>query len=174
MTESWTDLDVRLRHVEPEDALALYRLVRDVGTLEPNSAYCYALCADHFRDTTVVAERGGSLVGVVVAYRPPTRPEALFVWQVGVTASMRRTGLGARLLDAALSSTGARGARFLLATVTPTNVASRRLFERFARAHGAPLHESRGYDGAHLPADHAPERLLSIGPLATSSPEELP
>lgn len=164
-----------IRHVRPEDAAAIYALARAVGTLEVNSAYAYALCADHFRHSTVVAERDGQLVGFVVAYRPPVRPHSLFVWQVGVARRERRTGLGLRLLAGALASRGGHNALLLEATVAPDNVASRRLFERFAALQQAPATWSRGFDSAHLPPDHPDEPLVSIGPLVvTHSAKELP
>lgn len=159
---------IALRAARPEDGAALHALVARIGTLELNSAYCYVLCADHFRDTSVVAELDGQLVGLVIGYRPPTRPEALFVWQVGVAPEARRLGLAGTLLEAFAASRGAAGARVLEATVTPDNTASRRLFTAFARARGAELTELPGYDGSQLPASHAPERLLRIGLLPSS------
>jgi L-2,4-diaminobutyric acid acetyltransferase len=164
-----------LRHARPEDGAAIFSLVRAVGTLEVNSAYAYALCADHFRQTSVVAERDGHLVGFVFAYRPPIRPHSIFVWQIGVAASERRSGIASRLLAAVLTSRGGRNALFLEATVAADNVASRHLFERFAVSLRAPATWSRGYDAAHLPPDHPAEPLVSIGPLVvTHLTQELP
>jgi diaminobutyrate acetyltransferase len=163
---------VILRTARPEDAAAMHALAERSGALEVNSAYCYLLLADHFRATSVVAEREGEIVGMVVGYRPPTRPEAIFVWQVGVDDTMRGRGLGRAMLHAFATTPGAAGARFLEATVTPANRASRALFHAFARDRATELHEEAGYPAALFPGGHEPERLLRIGPLSPASREE--
>lgn len=156
---------LEIRATRPEDGAAIHALIERCGTLELNSAYAYVLLADHFRDTSVVAVHEGALVGAVVGHRPPTRPDAVFVWQVGVDPSMRGRRLGIALLRAFASAPGARGARFLEATVAPSNEPSRALFASFARDLGAALHEAPGYPASLFPAGHEPEHLLRIGPL---------
>jgi L-2,4-diaminobutyric acid acetyltransferase len=161
---------IRTRGPRATDGRAVHALVREAGGLERNTGYAYVLLCDHFADTGVVAERDGRLVGFVAAYRPPSDPDAVFVWQVGVHPSARGQGLGRRLLDAVLQRPGSRGARFLTATVAPSNAASRRLFQGFARRRGAPFTWSDGY-AAHLFAGgHEPEPLIRIGPM-TDAPE---
>lgn len=158
-------VDVVIRPVRPADARALYEFVARAGTLELNSPYCYALLADHFRKTGVVAERDGRVIGVALGYVAPTRPRTAFVWQIGVDAACRGLGIGGRLLAAFVEAEGATDIEYLEATVTPDNTASRALFTSFATARGTYVMELRGYDDEHLPAGHAPERLLRIGPL---------
>ena len=169
--------EIVLRGARPEDAAAMHALAERSGALEVNSAYCYLLLADHFRATSVVAERHdpagrGDVVGMVVGYRPPTRSDAIFVWQVGVDPAMRGRGLARAMLHAFAATPGAAGARFLEATVTPDNAASRALFHAFARDRAAEIHEEDGYPAALFPGGHEPERLLRIGPLSSTSREE--
>lgn len=154
---------VVLRMAKPEDGPRLHALVEAAGTLEQNTLYCYVLMADHFRATTVVAEREGELVGFVMAHRPPTHPEAVFVWQVGVHPRARGLGVGRRMLR--FLADHAPGVRFVEATVTPSNEPSRRLFESLARELGVPASWNDAYDARHLGAEHEPERLIRIGPL---------
>ena len=155
-----------IRNARREDGAAIHALVERSGTLEPNTAYCYVLMADHFASTTLVAESAQrELVGAVVGYRPPSRPDALFVWQVGVDPSARGAGLGLELLRAFARSAGARGARRLIATVDPENHASNKLFAAFARSVGAELSVSEGYPARLFPLGHADERLIEIQPL---------
>lgn len=158
--------DVTFRRARRADGKAIHALVERAGTLEANTAYCYLLMADHFGSTCVVAEVDGEVVGAVVGYRPPSRPEALFVWQVGVDSSMRGRGLGLALLRAFTRTPGARGARVLLATVAPSNVPSNKLFKAFARSLEATLKVSEGYPASLFPGgDHEDERLITIHPL---------
>ncbi len=160
--------DIVIRGARATDGPAVHALVAAVGTLELNTGYAYLLLCDHFGSTSVVAERDGRLLGAVLGYRPPSRPDAVFVWQVGVHPDARGTGLGKKLLAAFARSAGAAGARYLEATVAPSNAASRALFTSFARSESAPLEEHPGYGAPHLPEGHEPEPLLRIGPLALS------
>ena len=153
---------VVIRESRPSDGAAMHALVERVGTLEQNTAYGYLLMADHFRSTCVVAERQGALVGLVIGYRPPSEPSALFVWQVGVDPSMRGQGLGRALLAAFTQTQGARSARSLLATVAPSNGASNKLFAAFAREAGSRVVVTDGYGSDLFPPGHERECLLRI------------
>lgn len=164
---------VGYRAARPEDGRALRRLVHAAGTLEANTGYAYVLLADHFRATTLLAERGGAPVGFVAAYRPPTHPDAVFVWQVGVAPGARGLGVARGLLDALVAAPGCAGVRFLEATVAPSNEASRRLFESFARRRGAPVAWSDGYPEPLFDGPHEAERLIRIGPLAADAESDL-
>ncbi|MCB9730581.1 MAG: diaminobutyrate acetyltransferase [Deltaproteobacteria bacterium] len=144
----------------------MWTLVRDSGVLEANSCYAYMLLCTHFADTCLVAERDGRGVGFVAAYRPPTHPDAVFVWQVGVSAEARGQGLGKRLLHALLRSPGCRDVHFLEATVGSSNVASQRLFRAVARELGVDCAVQRGFSGADFgPLAHEDEELFRIGPI---------
>src|SRR5688572_10109921 len=82
------------RRPEGADALAMHRLVVESKVLDENSTYAYLLMATEFADTSIVADRDGELHGFVMGYHPPSRPEALFVWQVVVAHAARGSGLG--------------------------------------------------------------------------------
>src|SRR5690606_42164986 len=67
-------------------------LVARCQPLDTNSVYCNLLQCSDFADTAIAAEdANGQLVGFISGYRPPSRPDTLFVWQVAVDASMRRS-----------------------------------------------------------------------------------
>ena len=157
------------RRPRAADGAAMWRLVSDMGGLELNSAYFYVLFARDFADTGVVAEtEAGDLAGFIVGHRPPERPAAVFVWQVGVAPWARRQGLGRRMLEALLVDQPP-ATRWLEATVSPDNTASMRLFRGLARDLGATC-EEREYLAADLfPNAHAAENLFRIGPLKPES-----
>ncbi|MGE0400974.1 MAG: diaminobutyrate acetyltransferase [Kofleriaceae bacterium] len=154
---------ISLRSPKPTDAAAIWKLLEALPELERNTCYAYVvLCAD-FADSCVVAEDDAqNIVGFVIGYVPPRRPDEVFVWQVGVARSARGAGLGARMLDHVARSTSAR---FLTATVSPDNEASRRLFRSFARRREASCAISAGYPAELFAAPHQPEELMRIGPL---------
>lgn len=156
---------VGYRTPRPEDGRAVHGLVREGGGLELNTGYAYVLLCDHFAETTVLAETDGELVGFVAAYVPPTKPEAVFVWQVGVHPKSRGLGVASSLLDALLAREACREVAFLEATVSPSNAASRRLFESFAQRHGASFTWADGYPATHFDGPHEPENLIRVGPL---------
>jgi len=167
-----TDGTITLRRPTVADGTPVWRLVEACGALERNTAYAYLLLCSHFAGTSVVAERDdGALVGFVAAYRPPTDPDALFVWQVGVHPDGRGQGLAKRMLAHLIERTWPEGVRYLSATVTPDNGPSNALFTGFARRYHAECALLPGFESEHFPDGHDPERLYRIGPLVPSPPE---
>jgi L-2,4-diaminobutyric acid acetyltransferase len=156
---------LNLRGPEVADAARIWRALPGIGSLERNTAYAYLLLCSHFASTGIVAELDGELAGFVLGYRPPSDPQAIFVWQVGVAPVARGRGVGGRMLDALLERPGCRDARWLSATVAGDNAASLALFGGFARRRGARCQETRGFDSPLFPEPHPDENLLRIGPL---------
>lgn len=160
------DTGVTFRKPRVTDGAKIWNLVCQSGVLDENSCYAYVLLCDHFADTCLVAEMQGDVVGFVSAYRPPVRPDAVFVWQIGVSAKARRQGLGKRLLRRLLNLPACRDADYLEATVSPSNRASRRLFRSVAEDFDAHVEVLPCYDGEDFPGlDHEEEELFQIGPL---------
>lgn len=152
-----------------EDAAAVWKLVADTPSLDANSPYAYLLLCTHFADTGLVARVGRRLAGFVLGYARPDAGGTVFAWQVAVAEASRGRGLGGRLLDAWFARCARRSdARFLEATVTPSNPASRGLFTSFARRHGAPLREGMAFPKAWFPGDvpHDDEIGIRVGPVS--------
>jgi L-2,4-diaminobutyric acid acetyltransferase len=164
---SWISPPIRTPRAS--DAAGVWRLVRESGVLDANSPYAYLLLCTDFAETSAVAEGPEGVAGFVVGYRPPARPDTVFVWQVGVADTHRGRGLGRTLLDWVVSQTSRAsepGVRFLEATVTPSNEASWSLFRSFAREAGAPLQEETAFAAELFPgAEHEAEVRIRIGPL---------
>ncbi len=155
------------RKARPADGRRMYELVRDMGGLELNTAYFYVLFCIDFADTCVVADVDDKLAGFVLGHRPPQRPDTVFVWQVGVAPFMRKQGMARRLLDAFLEQNP--DARWLEASVTPGNTASRKLFRSVARDRGVQCQVSEFMLAGHFPDSHEPEELFRIGPFEPNS-----
>ena len=161
---------LRFRAPTVDDGAAMHALVKTGGVLEPNTCYAYLLLCTHFADTTLVASRDDELVGFVAAYRLPSQPSTVFVWQIGVHEGARGEGLASRLLDALVETPGCAGVTHLEATVGVSNAPSQRLFSSFARRQGAPLSRKRGFVAADFgPLSHEEEELFRIGPLRRRS-----
>jgi L-2,4-diaminobutyric acid acetyltransferase len=158
---------LRLRAPRRHDGGAVHDLVRRCPPLDLNSAYAYHLLCDHFADTCVLVEQGGTALAFLSAYRKPQEPERLFVWQVAVDDALRGQGMAGRMLEAVLARPACRGVRFVETTVSPSNRSSRRFFERFAAHHRAGWHEEEFLTEADFgAAAHEAEVLFRIGPLA--------
>jgi L-2,4-diaminobutyric acid acetyltransferase len=167
MTAASTHPATVLRSPKRADAPALHRLVLESEALEANTCYAYLLLATDFAATSVVAEEDGEVVGFVAAYRPPPRPDAVFVWQIGVAAKARGRGLARRLLEALVALPACADVHFLEATVGTSNVASQRLFTAAARALGVPCRRETGFVAADFgDSAHEDEERFRIGPLS--------
>ncbi|MEF3304366.1 diaminobutyrate acetyltransferase [Paenibacillus sp. GYB003] len=162
MNPTQTGASIVYRRPEVSDAGAVWRLVRDDGRLDANSAYCYMLLFRCFADTCLVAERDGRLLGFVTAFEPPSEAGTLFVWQIAVAPDARGGGIGSALLRRLLELPAGRGALRLEATVSGSNAASRRLFEALARERGAPCET---VEGGGFPAESFPEPGHEAEPL---------
>jgi L-2,4-diaminobutyric acid acetyltransferase len=164
-----------IREPGVQDAASVWQLVRESGVLDLNSPYAYLLLCSDFAPTSVVAETAGRIEGFVGAYRPPPRPESVFVWQVVTAREAQGRGLGSRLLDAVLARPACRGARFLEATVTPSNRPSWALFRGLARRRGVPFAEEPAFGTELFPGpDHEAEVRVRIGPLDTAHTHRSP
>lgn len=106
------------------------------------------------------------MIGWISAYRPPARPDELFVWQVAVAAEARGERLGGRLLDALVARPGLARIERLTTTVTADNGASEAMFRSFARRRGATVERSLRFDEAdHFAGAHASEWQFAIHPI---------
>lgn len=159
-----------LRPPRTADGAALWRLVRDMGGLELNSAYFYLLYCRDYADSCLIAEEDGRLAGFVLGHRPPSRPQSLFVWQIGVAPHMRQRGVGLQLLNALIDRRDAQTSddsqpwRYLEASVSPDNRPSRLLFRGIAERRQVPCEVGPYLSAEQFPEKHPREDLLRIGP----------
>lgn len=156
---------MNLRAPTELDGARVWRLLPRIGGLERNTCYAYVLLFSDFGDTCIVAEQDGELLGFVLAYRPPTRQDELFVWQIGVAPEARGSGLATRMLDALLERPACAGVAYLTATVSPDNEASRRTFASVARRRGVPFEIRPRFGSALFAEPHLDEEQVRIGPL---------
>lgn len=151
------------RKPDAGDGSAIWDLVRRCQPLDENSIYCNLLQCDHFRDTCVLVERGGTPVGWISGYVPPSDPDSYFVWQVAVAPEARGLGLGKRMLRHLVTRKGIAGVSSLKTTITASNDASWALFRSFARAMGGTLSSEAHYrSDDHFDGQAATEHMVTI------------
>lgn len=165
--------EIAFRKPNPKDGIRVWELVKAAGSLDVNSAYCYMMICDYFRDTSAVAESDGEIVGFVSAFSHPGKSGTLFVWQIAVSASVRGMGIGSRLLDTLMDRKASEQVRHIETTISPSNMPSRSLFAGLAKRYQADIRMSQGYPKEWFPAseDHEEELLFQIGPIRSTNPE---
>jgi L-2,4-diaminobutyric acid acetyltransferase len=160
------DPSLTFRQPHKEDGAAVWDLIKSAGVLDLNSAYSYLMLCEYFTDTCVVAEFEDEIVGFVSAFRPPSNPEAIFVWQVAVAGSQRGKKLGTSLIRELLQRDACEDVRFLEATVSPSNVPSQSLFKGIARDLNTHCEISECFSAELFPENgHEAEWTYRIGPL---------
>lgn len=160
---------VSCRVPDARDGAAVWGLVRDAGSLDLNSSYAYLLWCSDFALTSAVAEHDGQIVGALLGYRPPQRNEALFVWQVASASGLRGTGVATRMILDILRRETNSGIRYVEATVTGDNAASRAYFTRLAERLDTGIQERSWFLASDFPDGHAAEPLLRVGPFDADS-----
>ncbi len=164
---------MELRPPISSDGPAVTQLIAACPPLDPNSAYCNLLQCTHFADYCVMAERDGRIMGWVSAYRPPSDPSALFIWQVAVAPAARGQALARRMIESLLARPSTQGVTHMLTTITQDNDASWALFESLARKWDATLSRSALFDrDTHFAGAHATEWQARIGPLPVQQPAQ--
>ena len=164
---------MQFRKPDATDGPAVTALIAACPPLDRNSAYCNLIQCTHFADHCIVAERDGRVVGWVSGHRPPSDPDAFFVWQVAVAAEARGQRLARRMIDALLARPAQAGVKHLITTVTDDNEASWALFRSLARDHGADLERSVAFDReTHFAGAHATEFQARIGSLNKDNMQE--
>ncbi|MFF2887374.1 diaminobutyrate acetyltransferase [Paenibacillus sp. NPDC057967] len=148
------------------DGQDIWRLIKRAGGLDVNSAYCYLMLGDMFSETCCIAERDGRLSAFLSAFRKPEEPGTLFVWQIAVEPVLRGNGIGGALLKQVLSRQSNTGIRYLEATISPGNMASRSLFVAMARELASECKISEQYEASMFPESHETELLFRIGPFS--------
>lgn len=147
-----------------KDGASMWELVCETGVLDVNSSYSYLMMCKFFSETCLVAKNNGDLAGFVTAFRPPEKPDTIFIWQIGVSSKYRGNGIGTKLLDKLLED--CENVNYLEATVTPSNQPSESLFRGIAKKNGANCEVFECFSEDHFPeSGHEPELTYRIGPL---------
>lgn len=160
-----------LRTPQATDGYALSQLVERCKPLDTNSVYCNLLQCSDFADTAIAAvAEDGDLVGFISGYRPPARPETLFVWQVAVDSRMRGQGLALKMLLALVERLRADGVTHMETTITPDNEASQALFKKAFRLLGTDYStEVKFARDTHFNGLHDDEVVYRAGPFSQTA-----
>lgn len=156
-----------IRKATVKDGRYIWQRVVDSQKLDVNSEYCYIMLCEYFADTCLVAEIDNEIVGFVTSLIRQSNPEVLFVWQIAVSSDHRGKGIAHYLLQKLISSTFCAKVRYIETTISPGNVASSRLFTKFAEELHAPIVRSKGFPPHLFQGEvHEDEQRVQIGPIS--------
>lgn len=116
-----------------EDSSAIFQLISNTKPLDVNSEYLYILLCDHFKHTCVIAELEDQVVGFLSAYLIPHQLETLFIWQVAVDGGVRGKGVSKFMFQNLLTRENISHVKRIEATVSPSNIASQKMFSWLSR-----------------------------------------
>lgn len=122
-----------LRQPEPEDSARIDALAGGFTSHGMSSLQGSLMSHDGFRETSVLAEQDGALIGFVSAYRLPNDPQTLFVWRVDVSETARDTGLASLMMGHLMRVQACDGVTRVQTAIKPSDESAWTLFRRFAR-----------------------------------------
>lgn len=161
---SATKNEIHIRKPRVDDGFDIHQLIANSPPLDLNSVYSYYLLSDHFRDSCVIAESQNKIIGFLSAYQIPPRPQSLFVWQIVVDQAFRGQKIAWQMLNSLLQRYQQNEILQVEATVNPSNIASRRLFERLADEQNTSIEEETflAATAFGLEENHESEILLRV------------
>lgn len=146
------------------DAKYIFNLIKDGGTLDVNSEYLYLLQATDFRSSCCVALDDEQIIGFVSGYVLPDKKDTLFIWQVAVDQNYRGQNLAKNMILEIFNRDELGDIKNIYATVSPSNIPSRRVFEKIAAGLGVGMVEKTLFEISDFNDAHEEEVLYKIGP----------
>lgn len=149
---------MRLRRPSQADHAAIVEVVDEWWGGRRMRALLPRLWFQHFTGTSWIAEdRDGTLVGFVIGFISPDRPEEAYVHLIATNPNRRRRGVGRQLYERFLDDVAARGVHRVRAITWPGNRVSVEFHRRLGfraddgpgtvKIHGVPAHPDYDADG---------------------------
>lgn len=155
-----------LRKPDKNDSKEIFQLIKSVGTLDLNSQYLYLLQTTHFQNTCSVAIYNKKIVGFVSGYIIPDDKETLFIWQVAISNEVRGQNLAMKIiLDIFNKNNTSNNVKYILSTVSPSNKASQRVFEKIANKLNTKIENKTLFSIDDFFDAHEEEIQYLIGPI---------
>ncbi|MGM0519516.1 MAG: diaminobutyrate acetyltransferase [Campylobacterota bacterium] len=155
--------DIKIRKPQKQDGKRIHKLVESTKVLDVNSEYLYLLQSTHFQDICSVATYEDEVIGFVSGYMIPNEPNTLFIWQVAVDDRFRGNDLARRLIMHIVQREEL-GINHLHTTVSPSNNASIRVFEKVASHFDTTMDSCEFFTTSDFRDQHEEEVLYKIGP----------
>ncbi|OCL84133.1 diaminobutyrate acetyltransferase [Arcobacter porcinus] len=153
------DVNTTLKKPDKSNSKEIFKIIKESKTLDLNSEYLYLLLSTHFKDSCSLAFIEGELASLVLAYYLPNEEETLFIWQIATKEKFRGKNLTLKLLEDIVSR---KEINKLITTVSPDNIASRKIFEKFAKNNNSEIKKSILFSKDDFINSHEDEVLFTI------------
>jgi L-2,4-diaminobutyric acid acetyltransferase len=120
------------------DGEAVFKLVKSSPPLDLNSQYYYHIICNDFSETSVIVEEQNKIIAFCSSYFKPKNPKVLFIWQIAVEEEYRKLGIATKILNHLKKNLNIQS---IETTISPSNKASQKLFESFAKYHKATINK---------------------------------
>jgi GNAT superfamily N-acetyltransferase len=116
--------DFTVRFAEASDYQPVIAVLNDWWGGRKMSDMLPKLFFIHFRDTSLVAEKDGTIVGFLVGFKSQTHPEQAYIHFIGVHPDYRGRGLARKLYGRFMNIVRQYGCRTVHAVTAPINKTS--------------------------------------------------
>ena len=170
-TYSKKNKKIKITSPRKKDGSAVAKLIKRCPPLDLNSTYHYLIQSHYFSKTCSIAFDNKKIVAFVSGFINPSRNNSLFIWQVAIDEDYRGKELGIELIEFILKQN--KNINSIEATVTETNSASRRMFQKICEKYQIKLSEQTLFDKEQdFSKEHDSEILIKIGPLNKGKEDE--
>jgi GNAT superfamily N-acetyltransferase len=114
-------IDFTIRHVEPSDYQPVISVLNDWWGGRNMSDMLPRLFFVHFRDTSLVAEHEGKILGFLIGFMSQTFPDQAYIHFVGVHPDYRKKGLAGKLYRHFFDLAQKHGCRVIRSVTSPVN-----------------------------------------------------
>lgn len=126
----------RIRAAREGDLCSIRCIVDAIRDLDKHTTYTYWVARKMFPELFLVADIKEQVVGFTFGVQ---KNDCVFLWQVGVLENFRHHGIASRLIHEFINQAKQRGAVEMLVTISPSNRASKRVFESVAKDSNSEL-----------------------------------
>jgi L-2,4-diaminobutyric acid acetyltransferase len=123
-------MSIKIRKTREGDFLKVHEFVEKCDVLVTHPEHFYKIILRYFGDSCFLAEKQGNVIGFLMGFFSQKTPSTYFLWQIGTDASMRREGIGKKLITYAEQDLKKRGCTRIELTIDPENTISKNLFEK--------------------------------------------
>lgn len=122
---------MRIRKATQEDFLDVYRFTAACPGMENYPEHVYKIILRYFGDYCFIAkDDSGQIIGFAMGIVPRSFPGTYFLWEIGVSPSYKRRGIGGELVLEIENILRALEFKRIEVTIDPVNLPSQKFFEK--------------------------------------------
>jgi len=119
-----------IRKATQEDFLEVHSFTAESPLMENYPEHVYKIILRYFGDYCFIAKDSGQIIGLIMGIVPQGFPGTYFLWEIGVSPSYKRQGIGGKLVREVESELRKLAFKRIEVTIDPVNLPSQKLFEK--------------------------------------------